>query len=83
MRHVKGGHPAGSKTAADLKRPPASVTRSAHDDHDLTFGNYRGHPDLISGDPGSADQPERRPMLLGPDGQPLHPDPPFGFHPES
>ena len=80
-RTTKGGYPSGSKSAADLKRLPASLIRAAVDDHDLTFGNYRGHPDLISGDPGAADQPERRPRLLGPDGQPVHPDPPFDFTP--
>lgn len=52
--------------------------RAAHDDHDLTFGNYRS-ADTLSGNPGSAEPAERRPKLLRPDGTPFRPDPPFGF----
>lgn len=78
-RTVKGGYPASGKTAAHLKTPPPSVTRAAGDEHEIIWGNYRGDPDTLSGNPGSAEPPSRRPKLLRPDGEPFHPDPPFGF----
>jgi hypothetical protein len=56
--------------------------RAANDEHEITWGNYRGQPELISGNPGAAEsRDERRPKLLRPDGSPFQPDPPFGFTP--
>jgi hypothetical protein len=54
---VKDGYPAARKTATQLKTPPRSVTRNATDDHEIIWGNYRGDPDTISGNPGAAEHP--------------------------
>lgn len=57
-----------------------SRSRSAHDDHDLIFGNRR-YTETLAGSMGAADLDKQKPQLLGPDGEPISSKQPvpFGF----
>lgn len=55
------------------------MERCASREHNLLFGNGTKTASIEKGSAGSATPPDRAPRLLGPDGEPFRPDPPFGF----